>query len=110
MKATVTARHFKAHETLVDYAQARMDHLEKFFDGIISGETILSFEKSLNSVKHATVNVHVYGHELTAEGRAEDFHKSIDQAVEKLEIQLKKYKEKLRAKDRAKVRTVREKV
>lgn len=109
MVTTVTSRHFKAHESLVEYAEASVARFNHFYDGIIKCEVKLSFEKSRNSVKIAEVIVTVYKTKLTGIVRTEDFHKSIDAAVQKVLAQLKKYKEKLRAKDRGWVRQVREK-
>ncbi|MBM4159509.1 MAG: ribosome-associated translation inhibitor RaiA [Ignavibacteria bacterium] len=110
MTTTVTSRHFKAHGTLVDYAKASVEKLDRFYDGIIKCEVKLSFEKSRNSVKIAEIIVTVYKSRLTGVARTEDFHKSIDAASEKVLVQLKKYKDRLRNKDRIQVRRVRAKV
>jgi len=56
------------------------------------------------------VNLHVYGVILTARERSDDYIKAIDGVMEKLESQLKKYKAKLREKDKTKVRRIQEKV
>jgi len=50
--------------------------------------------------------VTVYKNKITAMGSSDDFHKSIDGAVEKVLVRLKKYKEKLHSKDRKQVRRV----
>ena len=109
MNVQVTARHFKAHESLTEYAEDALQQLTHFYDGIVRGEVIFSFEKKHNSVKIAEVSLAVYGTTLTSIGKSEDFEKSVDLAIEKLRTQLKKYKEKLHAKDRRGVRKVREK-
>ena len=110
MNTIVTSRHFKAHETLVDYAQGSVEKLGHYYDGILKCEVKLSFEKTRNSVKKAEVIVTVYKSKITALGASDDFHKSIDGAVEKVLGRLKKYKEKLHSKDRKQVRRVRAKV
>ncbi len=109
MQISVTSRHFKAHESLVTYAEREAAKLQKYYDGIIKCEIVFVFEKPRNSDKIAEVFVSVYGHKLTAVARTDDFFKSVDQALEKILAQLKKYKEKLRAKDRKTVRKVRAK-
>jgi len=109
MSIRVTSRHFKAHSSLVDYASAAVNRLSHFYDGIIKGEVILVFENVRNSSKIAEVKISVYNATLTAKHTSDDFHKSIDKAVGKLEVQLMKYKEKLRSKDRVAVRRVRAK-
>jgi len=60
-------------------------------------------------VKTAEINVHVHGTVLTAKEKSEDFIKSIDATGEKLAMQLAKYKTRLRAKDKMKVRAIKEK-
>ena len=109
MNTTVTSRHFKAHHTLVKYAEDAVGKFGHYYDGVIRCEVILRYEKSRKSVKIAEVIASVYRTRLKAEEQTEDFEKSIDGAVQKVIVQLKKYKAKLRAKDRQKVRTVREK-
>ena len=109
MNTTVTSRHFKAHETLVDYAKDAVEKLDRYYDGIIKCEVKLSFEKASNSVKTAEVILSVYKNKIAAMHESEDFHKSIDGAVDKALARLKKYKDKLHAKDRKQVRQVRSK-
>jgi putative sigma-54 modulation protein len=109
MRTTVTSRRFKAHESLVAYAQEAVERLLRYYDGILKSEVILQYEKARNSVKVAEIHLSVYSAVLTAKHRSDDFHKSIDGAVEKIEIQLKKFKDKLHRKDRKQVRRVRAK-
>lgn len=109
MNTTVTSRHFKAHETLVEYADEAVAKLERYYDGILKCEVKLSFEKARNSVKVAEVILTVYKSKITALQKSDDFNKSIDGAVEKVLAQLKKYKGKLHSKDRKQVRRVQEK-
>ncbi len=96
MNVQFTARHFKAHEGLKQYALNQVGTLKRFYDGIVNGNIVLSFERTKDSVKIAEINLHVYGTVLTAIEKSENFYKSIDNAVFKLERQLKKYKTKHR--------------
>ncbi len=110
MRTTVTSRHFKAHQSLVSYSEDSLDSLTRFYDGIIKSEVILSYERARNSTKIAEVNIHVYNAILTSKFESDDFFKSVDGAVEKLRRQVKRYKEKLRQRDRSDIRRVRAKV
>ncbi|HCA81050.1 MAG TPA: ribosome-associated translation inhibitor RaiA [Bacteroidetes bacterium] len=110
MNTTVTSRHFKAHSTLIDYAKDAVEKLERYYDGIIKCEVKLSFEKASNSVKRAEIILSVYKNKIAAIHESEEFHKSIDGAVDKVLARLKKYKDKLHAKDRKQVREVRSKI
>lgn len=98
MNVQFTARHFKAHKGLKQYALSQVETLNKYYDGILNGSVILSFEKVKDSVKIAEINLSVYGTKLIATERSEDFYKSIDVAVNKLERQLVRYKSKRRMK------------
>ncbi|MFQ5824640.1 MAG: ribosome hibernation-promoting factor, HPF/YfiA family [bacterium] len=93
MRINFTARHFKAPEKLKEYAEKKVQRLKRYYDGIIDCEIILDYEK-LNQV--AEISAKVYGQRLVAIEKSEDIFKSIDLAVDKLERQLKKFKEKLR--------------
>jgi putative sigma-54 modulation protein len=97
MNIKFTARHFKAHDSLKDHATTHIENLTKFYDGILSAEVILSFEKVRDSIKIAEITMSVNGKVLKSVGKSEEFLKSIDIAVDKIEIQLKKYKEKKRS-------------
>lgn len=96
MNVQFTARHFKAHDGLKHYALQQVSTLKKYYDGIVTGNVTLRFEKSKDSVKIAEINLAVYGTQLVAIEKSENFYKSIDNAVEKLERQLLKYKGKRR--------------
>jgi putative sigma-54 modulation protein len=96
MDIRFTARHFKARESLKDYSIGEIERLRKFYDGIVNAEIILSFENTRNSVKVAEISLKVFGTHLTAVEKSDDFFKSVDYAVGKIERQLKKYKDKHR--------------
>lgn len=108
MQVHVTARRFRAHKTLRDHASHGVSRLAKFYDGIVRGDVVLSYEKSTNSLKWAEITLQVHGTVLTAREKSEDFIKSIDKAVEKIERQLSKYKTKIRLKNRKTLRKVKE--
>jgi putative sigma-54 modulation protein len=111
MDVNFTARRFKAHSDMKDYAFEEVRKLQKFYDGITKADVILSYERGVNSIKTAEVNLHVHAHMLSAKETSDDFVKSLDAAVQKVTTQLRKYKSKLREKDKTKVRKlVREKV
>ena len=95
MRITVTSRHFKASERLKTYASEEVRRLKKYFEPIIDCDIVLCEEK-LN--RSAEIKLAVKGDTFTASEDSENFEKSIDQAVAKLEKQILRYKEKMRAK------------
>jgi ribosome hibernation promoting factor len=108
MEIHFTARRFKPHAAIRKHAVEAIRKLDKFYDGIARSDVILSFERTLKSVKAAEINLHVDGTVLTAKDKSDDFYKSIDLAVGKLERQLAKYKMKLRMKNKKTLRRVKE--
>ncbi len=93
MQVRFTARHYKSPDRLKEYAEKKVQKLEKYYDGIINCEVILDYEKLLQV---AEINLDVYNQRLVAIEKSEDVYKSIDLAVDKLKRQLKRYKEKLK--------------
>jgi putative sigma-54 modulation protein len=110
MNVTFTARHFRPHADVKQHAIGEVRKLGKFYDGIVTANIILSFERPTNSLKGAEINLHVYGTVLSASDKSEDFLKSIDKTVAKLALQLTKYKARLRSKDKTTVRRIHDKV
>jgi putative sigma-54 modulation protein len=108
MDIKFTARRFRPHPDLKEHAVDAVRKLVKFYDGIVTADVILSYERATNSVKTAEINLHVYGAILSAKEKSDDYYKSVDAAIEKLNNQLSKYKTKLRAKDKTKVRAFKE--
>lgn len=96
MSFIFTARHFKAHDSLKEYAEEESMKFAKIYDGIIKTEVILSFDKPENSIKHAEIIVHAKNnHTFTAKESSDDFMKSIIGSMEKVETQIRKFKDKL---------------
>ncbi len=96
MSFIFTARHFKAHDSLKEYAEEESKKFAKIYDGIIKTEVILSFDKPENSIKHAEVIVHAKNnHTFTAKESTDDFMKSIIGSMEKVGTQIRKFKDKL---------------
>lgn len=91
MRINFTARHYKPSPRLKEYAETEVKKLEKIFRGIVDCNIVLDYQKD---IQIAEINVGVHGTQLTVVEKTEDIYKSIDSAVQKLERQLKKYKEK----------------
>ena len=110
MDIHITARHFRAHETLRTHAQESLKKLERFHRDIISAAMVLSYEKAIHSVKVVELHITVHGAVLKLLVKSEDFIKSIDAAIQKIERQIQKYKSKQRDKKKAVIRKKQSKV
>ncbi|MFZ5980189.1 MAG: ribosome hibernation-promoting factor, HPF/YfiA family [Candidatus Zixiibacteriota bacterium] len=96
MLKKVTARHFDMTPEIKNKAEAEMEGLTRFFDNIISAEFILDVERHR---RMAELKVKVYNSTLSGSGETDDMYNSIDTAIEKVKVQLKKHKGKLKRKD-----------
>ena len=99
MRFNITARRFKLSEELRQFTESETDRLRKYYDGIIDAEVILGWEKKL---RVAEIKIAVFGTVLTAKEESEDMRIAVRDAVDKLERQLIKYKDKLRGFEREK--------
>ncbi len=95
MNILITARKFKAHDSLKSFIKDEVASLEKFNYDIINADVILSFQNvNNNSIKTTEIILQVPGQTISANASTEDFKKSISASVAKLERQLKKLKTK----------------
>lgn len=94
MNVTITARKFKAHDTLKEFVLNELKTLERFNEDILDVDVVLSFQNVKDSIKIAEIILHIPGQTLTATEQTDDFKKSINACVEKLERQIKKIKTK----------------
>lgn len=98
MQIMIQSIHFDADRKLIDYIQKRLDKLQTFYEEIIDASVYLKVEKSTgNNNKILEVKLNVQNQTLFCEEHCKTFECAIDLAVESLKMQLKKYKDKLRA-------------
>jgi putative sigma-54 modulation protein len=100
MRLHITARHFKLTEDLKTYTEEEFYRLKIYYEPIIDVDVILSWEKR---DRLAEINIGVYGTTLTSHERSDDMRRAIGRCVDKLERQLKRYKERLRYFDHDKI-------
>ena len=103
MDIHITARKFRLHDNLKSHAVEAVKKLSKYFDGILRCNVTFSYERTNNSVKIVDISLHLYGHDIVVSEKSDEFYKSIDQAIVKLEKRLTKIKSKTRDKDKKKL-------
>ena len=92
MRTQITAVHFNATDSLQEFAENEAQRLLKFADDILHCEIEFSFNKQ---EKKAHVHISLDGAVLKASAISEAFRKCAVLAVDKLEGQVKKHKDKL---------------
>jgi putative sigma-54 modulation protein len=100
MQKKVTARHFDLTPEIRAKAEEEMDGLTRFFDRIISAEFVLDAERHRRT---AELRVKVHAHTLSGKAETDDMITAITGACEKIIVQLKKYKGKLKEKDASEI-------
>ena len=93
MQTTVTFRHMEPTEGLRKYAQEKIAKVYKYIDRPIEASVVLSVEKHrhIAEVSLVTSRVVINGKEET-----ESMYSSIDLVTDKIERQLRRYKERLK--------------
>jgi len=102
MNIQITSRKFRAKDSLKDFIRDEIKSLSKFYDDILDVNVVLSFTHTKDSIKTAELVLQVPGKTITVEESSEEFEKSINTAIEKIKIQLKKLKTKRIAKKKEK--------
>jgi putative sigma-54 modulation protein len=93
MKISVTFRNTEGDNWHKEYIDQKLKKLEKYLDTPVEARVVLSVEKFRNV---AEVNLMTNGQILNAKEEAKEMSLAIDNAIEKIERQLKKRKEKTR--------------
>lgn len=94
MKCSVTFRHLKASDPIRAYVEEKVDKLSKLIDKGGEAHVTLSVEKHLH-VAH--IELMTDGSlRLRGEEKGADMYASIDEAVEKIIRQVKRYRSKIR--------------
>jgi putative sigma-54 modulation protein len=92
MQLNLTGHHVDITPALRDYIQGKLERLERHFDHVTDVHCILTIEK----LRHkAEARVNVSGGTLFADAVEDDMYAAIDSLVDKLDRQVKKYKEKI---------------
>jgi putative sigma-54 modulation protein len=93
MMITVTFRHMEPAESLRAYAEEKLSKLKKYLDSPLEAHAVLEVEK----FRHlADVTLNVDGTRIKAVEETGDMYSAIDQVVDKIEIQVKKLRAKVK--------------
>jgi len=93
MQLNITFRHFEPIDSLKNYARDKVERAHKYLDTAGEAHVVLSLERHLH---HADITITSGPFVLRGREKSEDMYASIDLAMDKIERQLKRYKEKLK--------------
>jgi ribosome hibernation promoting factor len=94
VQLSVTGRHIDITDSIREYAEKRIGHVKKYFKHIINAQLVLSVEKH---AQVADLTVRANGVMLHAEEKGKDLYSSIDLVVDKIDKQLKRYRDRLKS-------------
>ncbi len=94
MQIAVTFRHMETSNPIREYAEEKISRVKKYIDEPIDAQVVLSVAKK---IRHSAV-VTLTAKGVTIKGSEEtgDMYAAIDAVVDKIERQLKRYREKIK--------------
>ena len=95
MEISITGRHFELTEPIKKHVMQKVDNFNKFLNSIIDVNVILSLEDNIRHI--AEIIVTARDIKFFAKEQTEDLYISIDKAVDTIEKQLKRHKERMKA-------------
>ena len=93
MQINITGHHVEVTPALRAYATEKLQRLSRHFDHVISIDVILKIE---NHHQQAEAKVNAAGKALFAQESGEDMYAAIDGLSDKLDKQVRRYKDRVR--------------
>ncbi len=92
MNTAITGRHMELTDALRAYIENGLNKIETHFDKVIDADVVLTVEKHRHI---AEVNVHANGIRIHSREASMDMYASVDAVMEKLEKQIRKFKDRI---------------
>ncbi len=92
MQTNIAGHHVDVTPALKTYIENKLKRIERHFDHVVDAHVVLAVEKQRSK---AEATIHVTGQNIHAEANHEDMYAAIDAMVDKLDRQVKRYKEKI---------------
>lgn len=93
MQITTTFRHMDSSEALKAYAAEKLEKVQKYIDEPIVAQVFLTVEK----IRHtAEVTINAKGITIKASEETNDMYAALDAVIDKIERQLRRYKERIK--------------
>ncbi|KIH76573.1 SSU ribosomal protein S30P/sigma 54 modulation protein [Geoalkalibacter ferrihydriticus] len=94
MQIAVTFRHMEASDPLRGYVEEKLERVKKYIDEPVEAQVVLSVEKKIRH--RAEVALTAKGITIKGSDETNDMYAAVDGMVDKVERQLKRYKEKIK--------------
>jgi putative sigma-54 modulation protein len=93
MQITTTFRHMEQSDALKSYVEEKLERVKKYIDEPVIAQSYLTVEKIRHIVE---ITLTAKGVTIKASEATNDMYASIDAVVDKIERQLRRYKERLK--------------
>ena len=94
MEIQLTAKQLKVTPAISNYVNQKMEKAQKYFDHIVWGQCFLFIERRAHN---AEILIHAPHQTFRALATAADLYSAVDLASDKIDAQLKKFKERLKS-------------
>jgi putative sigma-54 modulation protein len=95
----ITQSHgFKASDALTTFVKEKLDKVDHLSNSIIRADVTLMLNGDTNNNKACEIRLEIPGNDLFVKKSADSFELATVEAVDALEMQMRKHKEKLRDK------------
>jgi putative sigma-54 modulation protein len=94
MQIAVTFRHMESSDAVRNYVEEKLTRVKKYIDDPIDAQVVLTVQKKINH--RAEVTMVAKGLTMKSTEETSDMYAAIDLMVDKIERQLKRYKDKLK--------------
>jgi len=95
MQITTTFRHMEQSEALKAYAEEKLERVVKYMDNPINVQVYFSVEKKIRHIVEIVITAK--GVNTKASEATNDMYAAVDAVIDKIERQLVRYKEKIKA-------------
>lgn len=93
MQVNITGHHVEVTPALRHYVEDKLQRMERHFDHVIDCHVILTLEKLTHK---AEATVHAGRKDIFADAAGPDMYAAIDGLADKLDRQVRRYKDKLK--------------
>lgn len=99
VQVSISVRHGQLAESTQEKLKSKVEKLSRFFDRLMAIDIIVDLQNEQAPAVEIMVSAE-HKHDFVATGKAENLLSASDAAAQKIEQQLRKYKEKLQQKSR----------
>lgn len=103
MTLHIVARHIKLTDAIKRFTQKKIEKLKHYFENIIWVQVILTVEKKAH---RAEIVLHALRQTLRSQAEGKDLYNTITSAINKMEVQIKRYNARLKKNNRHKHKRV----